>query len=212
MPAAPAFFRIKTWYTFCNYTMISHLSGTILLKGEKFVVVETAGVGYKAFATQETLQKIPEKGGVVNLWTHEHVREDSRDLYAFLHFPELELFELLISISGIGPKGALGVLSVAAIDTLKKAIGAGDTSYLTRVSGIGRKTAEKIVLELKEKMSGKGVIVEASGLKDEADALEALVSLGYTQRDARDALARVSQDIESVEGRVKAALKKIEKK
>lgn len=189
--------------------MISSLEGTVLLKGEKFAVVAVGGVGYKVFATQETLQKIPEKGGTVKVWTHEHVREDIRDLYAFLHYGELELFELLISISGIGPKGALGILSIAGVDTLKKAIAAGDTSYLTRVSGIGRKTAEKIVLELREKMSGKGVTVEAPELKDEADALEALVSLGYTQRDAREALSNVSEKNESVEARVKAALKKL---
>ena len=126
--------------------MISSLRGTILLKGEKFVIVEAGGIGFKVFGTAEMLRKIPESGGVVNLWTHEHIREDARELYGFLHFSELELFELLISISGIGPKGGLGVLAIAPVDTLKKAIAAGDTSYLTRVSGIGRKTAEKIVL------------------------------------------------------------------
>lgn len=192
--------------------MISFLEGTIVLKGEKFVIIETGGIGYKAFATAETLQKLPEKGGEVNVWTHEHIREDARELYAFLHFSELELFELLISVPGIGPKGALGVMAIAPADTLKKAIAAGDTSYLTRVSGIGRKTAEKIVLELKEKMSGKGVLVDAPELKDEADALEALVSLGYTQKDARDALLGVSAGGEGLESRVKAALKKLGKK
>jgi len=191
--------------------MISFLEGTIILKGEKFVIIETGGIGYKAFATAETLQKLPEKGGEVKVWTHEHIREDARELYGFLHFSELELFELLISISGIGPKGGLGVMAIAAVDTLKKAIAAGDTSYLTRVSGIGRKTAEKIILELKEKMSGKGITIDAPELKDEADALEALVSLGYTQKDARDALANVSESNAGVENRVKAALKKLGK-
>lgn len=192
--------------------MISHLEGTILLKTEKFVVVEAGGIGYKTFVSAETVQKIPEKGGFVKLWAHEHIREDARELYGFLHFAELELFELLISISGIGPKGGLGVLAIAPVDTLKKAIATGDTSYLTRVSGIGRKTAEKIVLELREKMSGKGVMVDAPELKDEADVLEALVSLGYTQRDARQALSDIPRSGMGVEDQVKAALKKLGRK
>ena len=187
--------------------MISFLEGKIELKAEKFAIINVGGIGYKLFCGQETLKKIPEKGGAVKLWTHQHVREDSLELYGFLQYAELEFFELLIQISGIGPKGALGILAIAPLDTLKKAIAAGDTSYLTRVSGIGRKTAEKIVLELKEKLAGRGVGVEAPELKDEADALEALVSLGYTQRDARDALALVSKETKSVEKRVREALK-----
>lgn len=189
--------------------MISYLEGKTEFRGEKFIVVNVGGVGYKIFSIQETLKKIPEKGGEVKLWTHLYVREDALELYGFLHPAELDLFETLIHISGIGPKGALGVLAIAPVDTLKKAIAAGDTSYLTRVSGIGRKTAEKIVLELKEKMAGKGILVDAPELKEEADALEALVSLGYSQREAREALSQVPAEIISVERRVKEALKKV---
>jgi len=123
--------------------MISFLEGTIILKGEKFVIIETGGIGYKAFATAETLQKLPEKGGEVKVWTHEHIREDARELYGFLHFSELELFELLISISGIGPKGGLGVMAIAAVDTLKKAIAAGDTSISRGSQASGGKPRKK---------------------------------------------------------------------
>ena len=189
--------------------MISLLEGQVEFKGEKFAIIKVAGVGYKIFAGQETLQKIPEKGADVKLWTHQHVREDALELYGFLHFAELEFFELLLNVPGIGPKGGLGVMNIASVDTLKKAIGAGDTSYLTRVSGIGRKTAEKIVLELKEKMSGRGVTVDAPELKEEADALEALVSLGYSQKEAREALAQIPVGIVSVEKKVKEVLKKM---
>ena len=189
--------------------MISLLEGQVEFKGEKFAIIKVAGVGYKIFAGQETLQKIPEKGADVKLWTHQHVREDALELYGFLHFAELEFFELLLNVPGIGPKGGLGVMNIASVDTLKKAIGAGDTSYLTRVSGIGRKTAEKIVLELKEKMSGRGVTVDAPELKEEADALEALVSLGYSQKEAREALAQIPSEIVSVEKKVKEVLKKM---
>lgn len=188
--------------------MIASLEGIISFKTEKFVVVNVGGVGYKVFVGADTSQKIPEKGADVKLWTHQHVREDTLALYGFLNFAELDLFETLIGISGIGPKGALGVLGMAPADTLKKAIAAGDTSYLTRVSGIGRKTAEKIVLELREKMAGKGAVYDAPELKEEADALEALMSLGYSQRDAREALAQVSQDL-PVEKRIKESLKKL---
>src|SRR3972149_731215 len=167
--------------------MISFVEGTIEFKAEKFVIINVAGIGYKVFSNPEILSKISEKGANVKLWTHQYVREDALELYGFLHFAELELFETLITISGIGPKGALGVLEIAPVDTLKKAIASGDTSYLTRVSGIGRKTAEKIVLELKDKMLGKGVFsVDAPELREEADALDALVQLGYSQREARE--------------------------
>ena len=192
--------------------MISFLEGTIEFKGEKFVVLNAGGVGYKIYLSQDTLKKIPEKGGKVKFWTHQYVREDTLALYGFLHLAELDFFEMLIGISGIGPKGALGILGVASLDTLKKAISAGDISYLTRVSGIGRKIAEKVVLELKEKMAGKGVFVDAPELKDEADALDALMALGYSQREAREALAGAPRDIRSVEKRVKEALKRIHKR
>lgn len=189
--------------------MISYLDGKIEFKGEKFVVVNIGGVGYRVFASLETLKKIPEKGGDVKFWIHTHLREDALELYGFLNFAELDLFETIIQTPGIGPRKALGVLGVAPIDTLRRAIAAGDASYLIRVSGIGRKTAEKIVVELREKMAGKGIIVDAPELKEEADALEALMSLGYTQKEAREALAAVSGDTKSPEKRIKEALKKL---
>lgn len=193
--------------------MIGSVEGVIEFKGEKFIVVKTkGGVGYKIFVPEEVLKKIPEKGEEVKLWTSLYVREDALELYGFSNISGLGLFEMLIHVSGVGPKTALGVMGMAPIDTLKKAIAAGDTSYLTRVSGIGRKTAEKIVLELKDKMAGRGVIVEAPELKEEADALEALVSLGYSSQEARDALAYVSRETRGVEKRVAEALKQLGKR
>ena len=189
--------------------MISLLDGIIELKTEKFVVINVHGIGYRVFLGIDSLQRIPEKGGSVKIWIHHHVREDSQELYGFRHYAELELFEMLIGISGIGPKGALGIMAIAPVDTLKKAIAAADTSYLTRVSGIGKKIAEKVILELKDKMAGKGVTVEAPELKDEADAIDALVALGYSQREARDALTGVSAKGVSLERRVGEALKQL---
>ena len=189
--------------------MIGYLEGKIEFKGERYLILNVGGVGYKVFASPETLKKIPEKGANVKVWTHLRVKEDALDLYGFLHLAELDLFETLMSAPGIGPRKALSVLSAAPIDTLRRAIAAGDTTYLSKVSGIGRKTAEKMVVELKEKMAGRGVIVEAPELKEEADALDALVSLGYSQQEAREALALVPQDIKSFEKRVKEALQRL---
>lgn len=189
--------------------MISAVEGTIEFRTERYLVLKTvSGISYRVFVGPETLRKIPEKGQLFKLWTHFYQREDTAELYGFLHPAELEFFELLIHISGIGPRSGLGIMGVAPLDTLKKAIAAGDTSYLTKVSGIGRKTAEKVILELREKMAGRGVSsVSAPELKAETDALAALVSLGYSTAEARDALAHLPENISGASARVRAALK-----
>ncbi|MCE9548799.1 Holliday junction branch migration protein RuvA, partial [Candidatus Nomurabacteria bacterium] len=125
------------------------------------------------------------------------------DLYGFLDRQELEFFEMLINVSGIGPKGALSILGVASIETLKKAINTNDTSYLTKISGIGKKTAEKIIIELRDKV---GKDTEGNSLQGELDALEALKSLGYSQNEAREALKKVSTE-ENTNTRIREALK-----
>lgn len=181
--------------------MIGSIKGKIILKREKFIILETAGVGYKINVSPDTLsrlapRKISEQNErEVSFWIHTHVREDALDLYGFLDYPELEFFEMLISVSGIGPKGALAILGITSIETLSKAIGTGDTSYLTKISGIGKKTAEKIVIELRDKIADK-IKNETGGnsLKGELDVLEALKSLGYSQSEAREALKKVSLD------------------
>lgn len=171
--------------------MIGSVKGKIILKTEKFLIVETGGVGYKINVSPDTLSKLKKTDETISLWIHTHVREDILDLYGFLDRPELEFFEMLLNVSGIGPKGALSILGIASIETLRKAISTGDTAYLTKVSGIGRKTAEKIVIELRDKM---GEEKTGTSLRDELDALEALKSLGYSQNEARDALKKVSPD------------------
>ncbi len=190
--------------------MIAFVEGVVELKGEKFVLLDAGGIGYRLFASPETLRKLPEKGQKIKLFTHLYQREDTQELYGFLNYAELEFFETLIQISGIGPKSGLGIMSIAPLDTLKKAIASGDTSYLTRVSGIGRKTAEKVVLELREKMAGKGISsVAAPELKEEADALDAMISLGYSQSEAREALSQVPKDVQDASDRVKQALRQL---
>ena len=183
--------------------MIGSIKGKITLKKEKFVIVEASGVGYKISVSPDTLSKAKKVGDEIFLFIHTHVREDSLDLYGFLNHPELEFFEMLISVSGIGPKSALAILGITSIETLRKAIGTGDTSYLTKISGIGKKTAEKIVIELRDKM---GTELEGSSLQEEMDSLEALKSLGYSQNQAREALKKVAADI-NTNAKIKEALK-----
>jgi Holliday junction DNA helicase RuvA len=185
--------------------MIATLKGTVVYKDLHMVVLDVGGVGYKVFCTTDTvLDVLP--GQPMFLWTYLAVRETALDLFGFKDKETLELFELLIGISGIGPKTALGILNVASPAMLRQAVAEEDTSYLTRVSGIGKKNAEKIVLELRDKLvttaDDKGINMRAEG-----DAMEALVSLGYTERDAREALKKVSKEIENTSERVKQALK-----
>lgn len=181
--------------------MIAWIEGKVKMRGDKFLIVENNGIGYKVFALPKTIKKSPSA-----LWTHLHVRENALELYGFEEYPEVEFFEMLIQIPGIGPKSALGVLSVAPLDTIKKAISSGETSYLTKVSGIGRKTAEKIVLELREKL---GELSEAGTmiLKEDQDVLGALESLGYSRQEAREALKQIPETIEGTGNRIKEALK-----
>ncbi|MCX6757510.1 MAG: Holliday junction branch migration protein RuvA [Candidatus Nomurabacteria bacterium] len=180
--------------------MIGSIKGKIILKTEKFVIVETNGVGYKISLSLDSLIKIKNNLEVF-IWIHTVVREDALDLYGFIDREELEFFEMLISVSGIGPKGALSILSVASIYTLRQAIGTNDISYLTKISGIGRKTAEKIVIELRDKFKNE----KEGTLKEELDALEALKSLGYSQNEARDALKNVKAI--NTNDKIKEALK-----
>lgn len=186
--------------------MIASIEGKILDKGARFVVVDVGGVGYKIFLMASALAKAKVDESA-KFWTHLHVREDAMELYGFLEKEELGFFENLISISGIGPKSALGVLSTAPIETLRRAISSGDTSYLTKVSGIGRKTAEKIILELKDKFSGEKEI-SGSIMEHDSDILDALISLGYTQKEAREMVQRIPQEIKGRENRLKEALRK----
>lgn len=183
--------------------MIGSIKGKIILKTEKFLIVETSGVGYKVGVSPDTLSKTKKVDGEISLWIHTHVREDSLDLYGFLERKELEFFEMLINVSGIGPKSALAILGIASIETLRKAIGTGDTTYLTKISGIGKKTAERIVIDLRDRI---GEEKSGSSLQGELDALEALKSLGYSQNEAREALKKTSSELDTNK-KIKEALK-----
>jgi len=193
--------------------MISRLTGTIIDISEKYVVIDVGGVGYKVYCASDTLASLSQDTQV-SMYTYLAVREDALDLYGFGSMQEKNFFEMLISVSGIGPKSALGILSTTSTDTLAQAIGTGDTSYLTKVSGIGRKTAEKIVLELRDKMRANvDTKKDNSGtLRAESDIIEALKALGYSQNEARETLKEIPQTITGTNERIREALKILGKK
>lgn len=185
--------------------MIAYLDGKIELKTDKFVIVNVNGVGYKVYCSIATLEKLGNKGDQAKLFIHLYPRENLLDLYGFLSYEELEFFEMLISISGIGPKASLAVLSIASLKELKASIASGQVGLLTKVSGIGKKTAERVILELRSKILVPGRDVRQ--LVSDDETMDALVSLGYTRRQAKEALSKVPAKIKEVENRIKEALK-----
>jgi len=190
--------------------MIGFIEGKIESSNDKCIIIDVNGVGYRVYISAAIFKKLPKIKEKVKLYTHLHVREDIFDLYGFLDKKELEFFEMLISISGIGPKGALNILNVASIETLKKAIANEESSILTKVSGIGKKTAEKIILELKNKVSGGEFLGDKSGA--DSEAIDALVGLGYKLYEAREVLKRIPEDFKDVGEKVREALKILGKK
>ena len=182
--------------------MIGYTKGAVVYKDLKFLIVNTgsstSGVGYKIYTTPDILLDT-EVGTNIDLWIHTTVKDDAIDLYGFKDRESLNFFDLLLSVSGIGPKSALNILGLANVKNLRRAIVSQDISFLTNVSGISKKIAEKIVLELKGKINGDSDDDSAPYDKNnrniETEAIEALKALGYTQREARDALESVSKEI-----------------
>lgn len=185
--------------------MIGHIEGRVLAVRAGFVIVSAGGVGYKIAATRATLAKI-KSGAEAALWTHLAVREDVLDLYGFETEKQLQFFGLLLTVPGIGPRSALAILDLAAIGTLRSAISAGNASYLTNVSGIGKKTAEKIVLELKDKV-GVGEEDASRSLSGDEEAQQAMRALGYSAQEARDILRKVPHEVTGGSARLREALK-----
>ncbi len=197
----------KTGQTKYNGHMIAHIGGIVIHKDEKFLVIDTGGVGYKVWTTVDTIATFG-IGDKASMWTYTAVRENSIDLYGFSTMEEMSFFDLLLDVSGIGPKSALSIITVASVETLKKAIATGDTSYLNKVSGIGKKTAEKIVIELRDKLHAHKGEGEVSGLlREESDIIEALKALGYSQNEARDVLKQIPHTIDGTNARIKEALR-----
>ncbi len=180
-------------------------------------VIECGGVGFKCFTTLQTLRRLPPVGSEAKLFTHMHIREDILDLYGFAEMEELNCFKLLIAISGVGPKAGLAILSEMTAQQLAVCIATGDSTSIKRAPGIGAKLAQRIVLELKDKMGPTAGIHEAfeggqgpalSASENTAQAVSALLVLGYSQSEAAAALAKLNADL-PVEDLIKQALKNL---
>jgi holliday junction DNA helicase RuvA len=186
--------------------MIGKIEGVVQAIRTEFAIISAGGIGYKVAATRETLAVLRDRKNT-SLWTHLAVRENALDLYGFLNEKDLRFFELLLTVSGIGPKSALAVLDIASVETLRSAITAGNASYLTKVSGIGKKTANKIVAELKDSIDASKET--AHTLSEDEGALEALRALGYSAQEARDVLRKVPRTVEGESARLREALRLI---
>lgn len=188
--------------------MIRYLEGTLLDSGTAELTVLVSGVGYRVFTTSSTLESLKKLGkkGPISVFTHHAVRENSMDIYGFEDKEELYFFELLIGVSGIGPKSALSILNIAPIETLKEAVATNDSSYLTKVSGIGTKSAQKIVIELQGKI-GAIDVSGVSGKQGDIDVIEALKALGYSPNEVRSVLKEIPSSMKDTGSRIKEALR-----
>lgn len=191
-----------------NQLMIGSLNGKVTQKGSNYIILEVAGVGYKVFLTPILLAPL-KVGQDLSLVIHTYVREDQLTLYGFSTLPELEFFELLLTVSGVGPKSGLGIMSLASLEMIKSAIVSEDPSVFTKVSGIGRKTAERVIVELKGKLKDEASAAPVA--REHSDAMDALVALGYSQQEARDALKLVPKDVADLQTKIKLALKGLHK-
>ena len=190
--------------------MISYLKGKIKNKGTGYVIIIVRDVGYKIFVNEAVYSELA-IDGEAELYIYQHVREDSLTLFGFYSIDQLEMFELLIGVSGIGPKSALGVLAVGDVGFIKDSIAGGDVEMLTKVSGIGKKTAERVVLELRDKIVKLNILSPATtvGSRSNADEMDALMTLGYSMQQAREALKVVDASIKDSGERIREALKNI---
>lgn len=193
--------------------MIGYLSGTVKAIHKNYLIVATDYVGYKIFVIpQLTLSYKPAQK--VELYIHTYVREDQLSLFGFSSLPELDFFELLLSVSGIGPKIALSILSLADLEVIKSGIINEDPKVFTKVSGVGLKTAERLIVELKGKI-GEEFGTRGQEMRElsqtHADVLDVLLALGYSQSEARQALSEVPKDVTNSDDKIRTALRALAK-
>lgn len=194
--------------------MIGRLTGTLLEKHPPQVLVDVHGVGYEVDVPMSTFYNLPAVGEKLSLYTHFSVREDAQQLYGFLTTKEREVFRVLIRITGVGPRLALAVLSGLSVDELAQTVALQETGRLTRIPGVGKKTAERLLLELKGKLADAlpaGPAAAATPAGIQADALHALLALGYSDREAAPVVKRLPEGL-TLEEAIRQALKLLAKK
>lgn len=197
--------------------MIYNIKGELTYSDVQFVVIECGGIGFKCFTSLTTVKTIGQIGSTVNLYTHLSVKEDAMDLYGFATQEELNSFKLLITVSGIGPKAAVSILSELSPDKLAIAIASSDVKAITKANGVGKKTAERVVLELKDKMvgmsagDGSSAVSSAASVIEESaagEAVAALVALGFAQSDAAVAVGQMDKSL-SADEMIRLGLKQL---
>jgi Holliday junction DNA helicase RuvA len=189
--------------------MLSYISGTIKHKTEDSLIIMVQGLGYEVFVNSKVWKNY-DVGDQVEFFIYQHVREDALLLFGFENYKALELFKRLVSISGIGPKSAMGILEIATVDEIIASIQKNDPHLLTKVSGVGKKTAERVVLELKNKVASESLDIKThEQISASSDEIDALVALGYSTTQAREALSHVPAEIKNISDRVKEALKNL---
>ena len=194
--------------------MYEYIKGKYVGINKDYIIVENNGIGYKIFTSGATMSSIPKPGEEIMLYMEQIVREDFLGLYGFDSREELELFKLLLTVSGVGPKAALSLLSISRVNNLKYAILTGDEKHICRGVGIGKKTAARIILELKDKLRADELLDDPQNSEAGAgenvvvlsEALSALLALGYSEKEAESALKNVDKN-ESIENIIKASLK-----
>ena len=195
--------------------MIVFVSGILEMKLNGYIVIDVGGVGYKVFMSESAIETLGELGEKVKVYTHHHVREDDISLYGFLTMEELNMFELLISVSGVGAKSALSILANIEPSAFALAVITNDTSKLVKIPGVGAKTAARIVLELKDKLknqdmvSKKENVIKQSTINEEEldEAISALQVLGYNRRDIEKAFEKIELNDMKLEDMIKQGLK-----
>ena len=197
--------------------MFYSLTGKIIYKDEQTVAISCGGVGFKCFTTRNSLAKLSLQSGDVTVFTHLNVREDALDLFGFATNDELDAFKLLITVSGVGPKAALAILSELTPDAFAVAVASGDSKAITAANGVGPKLAQRVIMELKDKIANVSFISEesssvsnavntANSIGNTSEAIAALTALGYSQTEASVAVSKLSPNL-SVEELIKGALK-----
>jgi Holliday junction DNA helicase RuvA len=191
--------------------MIALLSGTIASRNDPFIIIDVHGVGYKVYASHTILSRLPAVGDPIKIHTYTHVREDILELYGFAQSEDLRLFEYLISVSGVGPKTAIGVFAVGSRNDIVKAIVSNDVTFFTAVPRLGKKNAQKLIIELKGKLGSTQDFDMSATDVEEDDVIVALKAFGFSTQEAVAALRSVDIEGLTVSEKVKMALKHLGK-